>query len=320
MGAEKILFTPILMHFAARHIGKTYAEFASDYRVLAEANLRCMKHFHTDMAWLISDPYRETAALGAGIEFIAEGVPKCLYHVVKTVQDVRKMEIPDVNHAERTSDRIKAARLLSDKLQGKKSLIGWVEGQLAEACDLVGVDNMLLQLLCDQEFSNELLDKCTIMAKTFAAAQIHAGCDIIGVGDAICSQIDQVLYEQYVEKRHRELFDFIHKLGGKVKLHICGDITHLLGAIAREGADIVDLDWQVDMNFAHQVLGNDCILCGNINPLNVLRNNPLEIERECRNLIKKMEGIPFILSAGCEIPVSTPPENLLAMHHARLSD
>jgi uroporphyrinogen-III decarboxylase len=31
-----------------------------------------------------------------------------------------------------------------------------------------------------------------------------------------------------------------------------------------------------------------------------------------------MEGIPFILSAGCEIPVSTPPENLLAMHRARL--
>ncbi|MFN8207045.1 MAG: uroporphyrinogen decarboxylase family protein [Bacteroidales bacterium] len=318
MGAEKILFTPVLMHFAARHIGKSYGEFASDYRVLAEANLRCMEFFHTDMAWLISDPYRETSALGAGIEFIPEGVPRCLNNIVHSIQDVRKLEIPDVYHAERTSDRLKAAETISSTLGGKKSLIGWVEGQLAEACDLAGLDTMLLQLLTDPEFSDELLDKCTAMAKTFAEAQIRAGCDIIGVGDAICSQIDLQLYEQYVENRHRELFDFIHDLGGIVKLHICGDITHLLSSIAREGADIVDLDWQVDMKAAHQILGKDCILCGNINPLNVMRNSAMEVEQECTNLIKKMQGIPFILSAGCEIPVSTPPENLLAMHFARL--
>lgn len=33
------------MHFAARFIGKTYAEFASDFRVLVEANIRCMDFF-----------------------------------------------------------------------------------------------------------------------------------------------------------------------------------------------------------------------------------------------------------------------------------
>jgi len=32
----KTLFSPILMHFAARHIGKTYGEFASDHKVLYE--------------------------------------------------------------------------------------------------------------------------------------------------------------------------------------------------------------------------------------------------------------------------------------------
>ena len=35
---DRTLFRPILMHFAARFIGKTYAEFASDYKVLVIFN------------------------------------------------------------------------------------------------------------------------------------------------------------------------------------------------------------------------------------------------------------------------------------------
>ena len=32
---------PILMQFAAEHIGSNYAKFASDYTVLVESNIRC---------------------------------------------------------------------------------------------------------------------------------------------------------------------------------------------------------------------------------------------------------------------------------------
>ncbi|MDD4108535.1 MAG: hypothetical protein PHH93_07435 [Prolixibacteraceae bacterium] len=33
---DKVLFRPILMHFAANFIGKNYGEFASDFRILSE--------------------------------------------------------------------------------------------------------------------------------------------------------------------------------------------------------------------------------------------------------------------------------------------
>jgi hypothetical protein len=35
-----------------------------------------------------------------------------------------------------------------------------------------------------------------ITAKNFAKAQIEAGCDLIGIGDAICSQIDSDTYDR----------------------------------------------------------------------------------------------------------------------------
>ena len=36
---------PILMQFAAEHIGSNYRAFASDYRVLVSAGLRCAEEF-----------------------------------------------------------------------------------------------------------------------------------------------------------------------------------------------------------------------------------------------------------------------------------
>src|SRR5512137_3048402 len=95
-------FQPILMHFAARLNGNTYGEFASDHQVLVKSNIRALEEFDLDWVELISDPYRETSAFGAKIEYIPEGVPKCLNHIVKTIDDVHALKIPDVYKAERT--------------------------------------------------------------------------------------------------------------------------------------------------------------------------------------------------------------------------
>lgn len=310
------LFRPILMHFAANFIGKNYGQFASDYRVLAEANLRCMDEFGLDLLGLISDPYRETSAFGAKIQFIPNGVPRCLNLVVKTADDVIQLKNPDVYKESRTLDRIKAGELLSKETRGNIPIIGWIEGPLAEACDLAGVENMMLQLMMDPDFANRLMDKCMKTAKDFAKAQFEAGCEIIGMGDAVCSQIDTETYNTFVRERHQELIDFIHGLGGKIKLHICGDTTHLLPSYKNYNLDILDLDWQVDMGFARETLGEKVIFAGNINPVLVQDKSRDEVFQMSRDLVAKHKTERFILSAGCEISVLTPPENLKAMSEA----
>jgi MtaA/CmuA family methyltransferase len=314
----KVLFKPILMHFAARYIGSNYGLFASDYRVLAEANLRCLQDFDMDMMSLISDPYRETSAFGAGIEFIPHGVPRCLEEIVKTLEDVENLKIPDVYRSERTLDRIKAAELLSEKSQGNTPLIGWIEGPLAEACDLCGVSNMLMQLMMEPDFCIRLMDKCLQTAKDFAKAQIEAGCGIMGIGDAICSQIDTNTYDTFVKERHRELFDYVRSLGALVNLHICGDITHLLISLQELPIDILDLDHMVDLHQARSVMGPGVIMCGNINPVFVQDSTSGEVETASRQLITEHGPERYILSAGCEITVNTPPSNLHAMRKASL--
>jgi uroporphyrinogen decarboxylase len=312
----KVLFRPILMQFAAEYIGSNYGQFASDYNVLVDANLRCMDDFDLDLLGLISDPYRETSAFGAGIQFIPNGVPRCLNLIVNSIDDVINLKNPDVYKAKRTLDRIKAGELLSKKTQGNIPIIGWIEGPLAEACDLAGIENMMMQLMMDPDFANRLMDKCVVTAKDFAKAQIEAGCEIIGMGDAVCSQIDTDTYNTYVRGRHHELISYIHELGGKIKLHICGDTTHLLPSYKNFELDILDLDWQLNIENARTIMGEKVIFAGNINPVTIQNKSRDKVFKLCKNLVEKYKNERFILSAGCEITPLTDPENLKAMSEA----
>lgn len=310
---DKVLFRPILMQFAAEYIGSNYGQFASDYNVLVEANLRCMDDFDLDMLGLISDPYRETSAFGAGIQYVPNGVPRCISLIVNSMEDVINLKNPDVYKAKRTLDRIKAGEVLSKKTQGNIPIIGWIEGPLAEACDLTGIENMMMQLMMDPDFANRLMDKCMITAKDFARAQIEAGCEIIGMGDAVCSQIDAETYNTYVRDRHKELISYIQGLGGKIKLHICGDTTHLLPSYTGFNLDILDLDWQVDIDHARLILSEKVIFSGNINPVEIQNRSKEEVFVTCKTLVDKHKNERYILSAGCEITPLTAPENLKAM-------
>jgi MtaA/CmuA family methyltransferase len=313
---DRIFFRPILMHFAARFNNTTYGKFASDYRILVESNIRAMEYFDTDMVSLISDPYRETSAFGAPVKYVDEGVPRCLRHVVTSTEDVKYLPVPDLYRNERTLDRIMGARYYRQLLKGTVPVSGWIEGPLAEACDLAGVDKMMIWMMTDPDFTNRLLDKCLEVGKKFAEAQVEEGCDIMGVGDAICSQIDRSNYNLYVRDRHRELISYIHECGVPVKLHICGDITHQLESIAELNADIVDLDWQVDIDEARRILGNDVVLSGNINPVLVQDKSEKEVFAMSKELVDRYKDQKYLLAAGCEITVLTPHENLMAMRKA----
>ncbi len=119
-----------------------------------------------------------------------------------------------------------------------------------------------------------------------------------------------------MKERHKEIISFIHSLGARTKLHICGDITHLLPLLAELGTDILDLDYDVDIAHARSVVGEKVILCGNIEPVKIQDSSAETVERLSRELVEKFGNERFILSAGCEITVGTPPENLMAMRKA----
>ena len=303
---------PVLMHFGADYLGVSYAEFASCAEVMFEVNRKLVEDFGFDQLDIMSDPFRETSAYGGNITYMETTIPKCS-SPLKDSKDIGLLLAGDPY----TSARLKAAvdcvglyREFGDKVY---SITGWVEGPAAEAADLRGVEQFLLDLMDDEAFSSALMDRCIDGAIAYARAQVEAGCDTIGIGDSIASQISAGMYERLVFGYEKRLVDAIHEMGVLVRLHICGNINHLLPPIAELGIDIIDCDWQVDMELARRLLGSQVTLTGNIDPVeNVMRSEPKRIREELMEIYKKV-GNPYFVNAGCEVPVGTPLENLRAL-------
>jgi len=304
--------TPILMQFAAEYIGSNYGAFASDHLVLVESNLRCAEDFGMDQVSCISDPYRETQGFGGRIEYVRDGVPRCTEPLADT-KDLDVLDTPDPHCSERMLDRVNAAGLFGQKVGDRLSILGWIEGPAAEAGDLRGVATFMMDLYDDEVFVCELMDRCTEVAIDFALAQIEAGCDTIGMGDAICSQLPPDIYDRLIQPRQKRIVKAVQEAGAYLKLHICGNITHLLPGIEDLHVNILDVDHMVDMGQTRAAVGSAVTLAGNIDPAEaVLRATPDSIENMLRQTYETV-GNPYLVNAGCEIPSGTPNENLKAL-------
>lgn len=304
---------PILMQFAAEHIGSNYRAFASDYRVLTESNIVCAREFGIDQMNTMSDPYRETQGFGAEIIYPENMVPYCKRHPLEDDEGLDSLPVPDPLQAERMRDRIEAVRRYVAEVGEEFSIMGWVEGPAAEATDLRRMDNFFMDLLDDEEYACDLMDRCVEVALAFAKPQVEAGADTIGIGDAAASQVSRDTYERLILPREQRLVSGLHAMGAKVRMHICGDITHLLPGLASLHLDVIDVDHMVSLSTVREVLGCRTTICGNLDPVaDILRGTPAGIREKNRRCYERV-GNPFVVNAGCEIPSGTPYENLKAL-------
>lgn len=303
----------ILMTFAARYIGVTYDRYVSDYRLLVEGNLRCCEDFGIDMVSTISDPMREAHGFGAEVIIPYDGVPYAVGSLVKTASDVKNLKVHAPESCERMADRLEAIRLFRQKACGQVPILGWVEGAFAEACDLREMSAVMADLIRDPELVTDLLEVCTEQAILFARAQVDAGADFIGIGDAAASLIGPRFYKRFALPYEQRLVCAIHDAGAKVKLHICGNITSILDMAVLSGADLLDVDWMVDFSNAVTACGSACAACGNMDPVAVvLQSPPEEIQRAVQKCLV-VSNPNTMIAAGCEVPRDTPPENLRAI-------
>jgi MtaA/CmuA family methyltransferase len=190
-----------------------------------------------------------------------------------------------------------------------------VEGALAEAADLRGMNNLMMDLIKRPAWLKELLEKCVEVEIAFATAQIEAGAQIIGLGEAVASQISPRMYREFALPYEERIFEAVKAKGGIPRLHICGNTTHLLKDLARSGAQIVDLDWMVDLHQAAETLSGQ-VVCGNLDPVAVFLQGTPEQVREGVYANASAVGKGWISAAGCEIPDQTPAENLHAQSQA----
>jgi MtaA/CmuA family methyltransferase len=306
----------ILMTFAAHHIGQPLLPFYRDYRVLVDANLAVCNDFELDIVQAISDPFREAADFGLEVEFPADNLPVNRKPLLVDPDDLKRLTTPNPATGPRMVDRLEAVRLFRERVGGEIPILGWVEGALAEAADLRGVYMIMTDLVRRQAWLEGLLEVCAQVEIAFARLQVQAGADIIGLGDAVASQISPEMYRRFALPYEQRIFSAVHEMGALTRLHICGNTSRILPDMIESGADIIDLDWMVDMQSTTARFGNRVAFCGNVDPVAVMLQGTPEKVYTATKYCLKVGGPNSIIAAGCEIPDGTPHQNFHAQSRA----
>jgi MtaA/CmuA family methyltransferase len=306
---------PITMMFAADVAGVSYRDYASNHEVLAEAQVAVAEAFGFDHVSAISDPAREVSDLGGAVEWF-DNQPPAIVESRALLQDrarLRTLKLPAMRAPGRMRDRINAVTRLKQMTGRTRIIEGWVEGPCAMAADLRGLNTLMLDFHDDPDLVGELLRFAVAMEAAFARAQIEAGADLIGVGDAAASLIGPKRYASFVLPHQEKLVAEIKAMGARARLHICGNTRKILDAVGSLGCDLVDLDFLTPMAEGRRAMRPEQVLLGNLDPVRVLRDGtPQSITSQLEECYRAA-GPRYIVGAGCEVPRGTPAENLSAL-------
>lgn len=227
--------------------------------------------------------------------------------------DLKLLQRPDPLRSTRMHDRLEAVKHYHARVGETHSIMGWVEGPAAEAADLRGVEDFFIELL---KALDELMDVCIATAIEFTQIQIAAGADTIGIGDAVASQVSPQIYEEHILPREQRLVAAIKQAGGKVRMHICGNITHLLPGLATLDLDVIDVDHMVSLVTARKVLGPRPVLGANLDPVTDILQGTAEGIREKLKIARDQERRQFFQGLKADQPAVK--QGLLAEDRPRI--
>ncbi len=312
---DRLPFMPITMMFAAVHANVKYLDYATDFRVLVEGQIRAAEMFDIDYVNTMSDPAGEAADCGAAVKFYPDQ-PPALDESDALLKDKAKLSglrVPDPWQGKRMHNRLQAIALYRQRVGRDKLIEGWIEGPCAQAADLRGINALMLDFYDDPAFIRDLFEFVLDLELRFAGAQIEAGAEMIGIGDAAASLVGPQIYDEFVWPYEKRMVDGIRAMGARARLHICGNTRRLLNRMGELGCHVVDLDSLSPIIEGREKMGGGTVLLGNIDPVRELRDSSPEEVYNAIERCHRQAGDRYIVSAGCEVPRDTPPENVKAM-------
>ena len=151
-----------------------------------------------------------------------------------------------------------------------------------------------------------LLDGLADAVRTFLEYQIDHGADVVQLFDSYAGLLGPADYAEFVLPLHRRILDgldaptivFVRNMNGR------------LDQLVDSGADVVSLDWTVEMADARARLGDQPVQ-GNLDPADLL-GTPEYVRERTREVIDQAGDAGHILNLGHGLHRTTPVENVRA--------
>ena len=324
---EKVDYTPVwLMRQAGRYL-KEYQEVRAkvDFLTLCKTpelatkvTLQPVDILGVDAAILFSDILIPVEAMGMHLEFSDKKGP-ILGEPVRNKSGVDKLLIPDTEDS--MPFVLETIRMLRRELAEKVPLIGFsgapytlatyiIEGGSSK--NFVNTKKMMYQ---NPGLFQGLMEKITATVIDYLSAQIRAGAQAVQIFDSWGGNLSPFDYESAVFPHVKKAIKAVKKFDVPV-IFFVNDCAGLLDLVKKAGADVVGIDWRVDIYKAVKTLGKKVSVQGNLDPC-VLFGTQEHIEERVQDILNKAETARgHIFNLGHGILPETPTENAIAMVEA----
>lgn len=322
---EEIDHLPTDLHnflMCAQQSGMDFGKFVLDDKKMAEMQIELWKEYSHDMLLIENGTATLAEALGVEVIYRKKGAPVAHGTVLKQLEDVRKLEMPE-NLWE--SPLVKAQLLTVERLvqyfDRTTFLIGRADqGPFSLAAQLYGMERLLEDMMDEdaEEDILKLLDFCTNVCIMYHEKLLSLGVPMTSMGDSTAGPdvISPSMYKEIVLPYEKRVVDAVHKKGGMVALHICGNATKIIGNMCETGADILEIDQKTNLKEALLYSKGKCALLGQVNPVLLSGGTMEQVKEATEDIVQTIGGkgsTGFVLGPGCALGGDTPKENILAM-------
>jgi len=287
-----------------------------------ELSLQCHRKYGMDGIIMFSDILTPLPTLG--IEFdVVPGIGPVISTDIACEEDVASLNT--VDSVDTFDEKLPFIREILGQLskeaeEKNTALIGFVgapftlasytiEGKSSKHC-LDTKKLMMANERGDDKTMDLFLDKIATMIGNYACHQIECGAQVIQLFECWAHQLNPKHFEDFakpaaqkaiaiIKEKHPEVPVIYFANGGSSYLELQRDM----------GADMIAIDWSIDMAEARKILGPDIAVSGNIDPT-ILFGSKEQIEQAVRDCIDKAggPGNRHLLNLGHGVMQGTPEE------------
>lgn len=303
-----------LMRQAGRHIPEyreirsrvSFREAVETPDIAARITMLPWELYEPDGLVIFSDILTALEPLGFNYR-IEEGVGPVIENPIEGPGDVKLEPTPVTEELEFVGDLLDT---VSVRVTEEVALIGFAGGPFTLASYIVagGVSHRHTPIrkfrVRHPDAFDTLLSTIADVVRQSLEYQIEHGADVVQLFDTYASILTPADYERFVLPLHREILEgldvpsivFVRNMGGRLDM------------LESTGADVVSLDWTVDMAAARAELGETPVQ-GNLDP-QYLFGDPESIEQRTRELVDAAGASGHILNLGHGVDKETPVEHV----------
>jgi uroporphyrinogen decarboxylase len=309
-----------LPEYRAARADVSFLEACQDVERAVELSLQPLRLVGTEAVILFSDIFVPVLGLGVGVDF-APG--PLIAEPIRTRAQAEALAVSDPR--ERVPYVFEILRRLRKALEPEQApLLGFAGAPWTLAAYLVegrGTRHFaaLKRLLhTDPEALRALLEKLTELTVRYLDAQIEAGAQVVQLFDTWAGILSPAEYRAWALPTHQAIAARLDRARAPLILYV-NDGAHVVDAMLESGADVLSIDWRVDVAEAARRAGRRASLQGNLDPC-ALAAPPAAIAERVQALARSAapaRGHVLNLGHGC-LP-ETPVEGVRAFTDAARS-